>query len=195
MSIARAGGPTLTRLARPIGLPRWQVVGYVAVVGALLIGFATSSFEPFRQSVLGSASVEVLPTTWRLQAGNLLPGASATAAFTIRNPGNGPMRVSLLVTSSTRTGRNLGDALYLVLKTAGRSCDRFDGGVLARGPVGGFGLGDGAPGNQAGDQVIRPGRSQGYCLRAMLPVNAGNEFQGASTVLRLIASAEGITDR
>src|SRR6185369_3190199 len=110
-------------------------------------------------------------------------------------PGTGPIRVSLVMTSSTRTGRNLGDVLYLVLKTAGLSCDRFDGRALARGGVGGFRLGDGAPGHQAGDLVLGPGRSQTFCLRALVPVNTGNEFQGASTVLRLSATAEGIAER
>jgi hypothetical protein len=173
----------------------WHLLAYLAVVASLLIGFAMSSFEPFQQSVLGSTSVEVSPSTWKLQAGNLLPGASATAAFTVRNPGTGPVRVSLVLTSSTRTGRNLGDVLYLVLKTAGWSCDRFDGRVLARGAAGGFRLGDGAPGHQSGDLVLGPGGSQTFCLRALVPVNTGNEFQGAATVLGLSATAEGIAER
>jgi hypothetical protein len=195
VSAASAAASTGARPARPDGLPRWQVIGYLGVVAALLIGFASSSFEPFQQSVLGSTSVEVSPSTWKLQAGNLLPGASATAAFTVRNPGTGPVRISLVISSSTRTGRNLGAVLYLVLKTAGRSCDRFDGRVLARGAVGGFSLGYAAPGHQAGDLVLGPGSSQTFCLRALVPVNIGNEFQGASTVLRLTATAEGIAER
>jgi hypothetical protein len=174
---------------------RWHLLAYLAVVASLLIGFATSSFEPFQQSVLGATSVEVSPSIWKLQAGNLLPGASATAAFTVRNPGTGPIRVSLVITSSTLTGRNLGDVLYLILKAAGGSCDRFDERVLARGALGGFRLGDGAPGYQAGDLVLGPGRSQTFCLRALVPVNTGNEFQGASSELRLTATAEGIAER
>lgn len=175
--------------------PRWHLTVYLAVLAALLIGFVTSSFEPFVAPVVGTTTVEISPSTWRLQGGDLLPGAFATGVFVVRNGGTGPIRVSLAVTSSTRTGRNLGDALYLVLKAAGRSCNSFDGLVLARGAAQGFGLGDAAPGDQAGDLVLGPGTSQTFCLRAMVPVNTGNEFQGASTVLRLTASAEGIAGR
>jgi hypothetical protein len=178
-----------------MGLPRWQVVGYLGVVAALLIGFSHSSFQPFQQSVLGAASVEISPSTWKLQSGKVLPGAIATATVVVRNPSDGPIRVSLVVTSSTTTGRNLGDALYLVLKTAGKSCDRFDGRVLARGLLAGFVLGDATPGQQPGDRVVGPGRSETFCLRVLVPLNTGNEFQGADTVLRLTASAEGVAER
>ncbi len=177
------------------GLPRWQVVGYLAVVTVLLIGFGTSSFEPFQEPVLGSTSVDISPSTWKLQGGNLVPGASATAAFVVRNAGSGSIRVSLVVTSATRIGRDLGDGLYLVLKTADRSCDSFDGPVVARGAVRGFALGDATPGQQPGDLLLGPGASETFCLRALVPVNIGNEFQGASTVLRLTAAAEGIAER
>jgi hypothetical protein len=188
--------PALAGLRSVAGAaPRWQVAAYLAIVAALLMAFATSSFEPFQQSVLGSTSVEITPSTWKLQSGNLLPGASATTAVVVRNPSDGPIRVSLVITSSTSTGRNLGDALYLVLKTAGGSCDRFDGRVLARGPVRGFTLGDATPGQQPGDQLLGPGRSETFCLRALVPLNTGNAFQGTSTALRIITSAEGIAER
>jgi len=188
--------PAIARLRSVAGAtPRWHLAVYLAVLGALLIGFATSGFEPFPARVLGSTSVEISPSTWRLRGGNLLPGASATAAFVVRNPSAGPIRVSLVITSSTTTGRDLGDALYLVLKTAGRDCDPFDGRVLARGTPSRFSLGDGTPGQQTDDLILGPGNSETFCVRALVPLNTGNEFQGTSTVLRLIVSAEGVAGR
>jgi hypothetical protein len=178
------------------GAPRWHVAVYMVVLAALLIGFLRSSFEPFQEHLTESTSVDISPSTWQLQGGgSLVPGASATAAFVVRNPGNGPIRVSLLVTSATKTGPDLGEGLYLVLKAADGSCEAFDGPVIARGAVRGFGLGDAGPGQQPGDLVLGPGASQTFCLRALVPVNIGNAFQGASTVLRLTASAEGIAER
>lgn len=176
--------------------PRWHLAAYLAMLAVLLIGFGTSSFEPFQEHVLGSTGVDISPSTWQLQGGgNLVPGASATAAFVVRNAGTGSIRVSFVITSATRTGRDLGEGLYLVLKAADGRCEAFDGPVIARGAVRGFGLGDAAPGQQPGDLVLGPGASQAFCLRALVPVNVGNEFQGASTVLRLTASAEGIAER
>jgi hypothetical protein len=178
------------------GLPVWQVATYLAVVAALLTAFATSSFEPFQERVLGETSgLEVTPSTWLLRGGNLLPGAYVTTAVVVRNPSTATMRISLTASSSAAGARNLGDALYLVLKTVGHGCDGFDGRTLARGPVGSFKLGDPTPGEQPGDQVFGPGASQTYCLRAMVPVNTGNEFQGASTRLRLDVFAEAVARR
>jgi len=175
---------------------RWHVVVYLAVIAPLLFGFGTSGYAPFQEHVLGATStVEVWPATWKLDGGLLLPGASATAAFVVRNPSVGPIRVSFVIASSGRTDRDLADALYVVLKTAGHGCDRFDGRVLARGPLRGFKLGDATPGHQAGDRILGPGRSETFCLRTLMPAMTGNEFQGVSTVLRLTASAEGIAER
>ncbi len=52
-------------------------------------------------------------------------------------------------------------------------------------------MGDPAPGKQPGDRVLQGGRTERLCLRILLPLTAGDAFQGASTRFRVIVSAEG----
>jgi hypothetical protein len=185
---ARAQATSLTDRGT---LPYLVVFG--TAVASLLVSFVISDFQPFRQSVLGQgprAAITISPHDLVIGGTHLVPGAWTMQRVQIGNPGKVPFAYSLRIETERVGGVDLAPALYAILRTEGRGCDRFDGRVLGRGPVATFVTGDPKPGLQAGDRLLPGGRTEPLCLRVMLPVNAGNEFQAASTRLRLVVTAD-----
>ena len=76
------------------------------------------------------------------------------------------------------------------IRAQGSGCRAFDGDLLYEGPLNSAVVGDPAPGSDPGDRTLRPGATETLCLRATLPIDAGNAVQDATTSLRLSFVAE-----
>jgi hypothetical protein len=72
------------------------------------------------------------------------------------------------------------------------TCDRFDGATLYHGPLGAATarFGDAEMGGQPGDRLLGAGEREALCIEIGMRLDAGNEYQGASTSTTWTIDAE-----
>jgi hypothetical protein len=119
----------------------------------------------------------------------LAPGAATRGRHIVANTSRQRVRYALSSSSVNGDGKGLRDVVRVTIKTADRSsgsaasCDSFDGSTLYSGRLGATsaGFGDARIGGHAGDRVLAPGQHEALCFEIGMPLDAGNEFQGAIT--------------
>lgn len=118
------------------------------------------------------------------QARGMVPGDTAKAVITIANPTGRPMGYSMSHGPVPAGGAAFAAALVLTIRTVGSSCNDFDGTVLYDGP-----LDEAAIGRLGGGRQIPAATAEILCFQALLPIEAGNELQGATTGITLAFNA------
>ncbi len=121
--------------------------------------------------------------------GGLTPGAATRGRHVVANTSGQPLRYALSSSSVNDDGKGLRDVVRVTIKTAdlssgsAASCDSFDGSTLYSGRLGATsaGFGDQRIGGHSGDRVLAAGQREAICFEIHMPLDAGNEFQGAIT--------------
>ncbi len=126
--------------------------------------------------------------TLNIPIGGLAPGAATRGRHIVENTGGQPLRYTLTSSSVDGDGKGLRDVVWVVIKASDpsspeASCDSFDGSTLYAGQLGATSAGFGDPriGGHAGDRLLAPGQRDALCFEIEMPLDAGNEFQGAVT--------------
>lgn len=167
----------------------------VAAVGGLMWSTTARSSanfadtEEFSDNRLGAATldIEVGTTGTPLTAGNLVPGESVAGQVDITNVGSLP----LVLSARVNTGSNpLSTALRFTSWTVASACAADD---LETGRADRVlnGVADGAAIDLTGSTPLRlaPDDVVVLCLRAELPISAGNEAQGQTVLAELVLDA------
>ncbi|MBI3914892.1 MAG: hypothetical protein HY327_11995 [Chloroflexi bacterium] len=123
---------------------------------------------------------------------NLAPGDSFIGKWTVTNENNFDVRYAFATDSTNADGKNLAAQIQIEVRLYGNGCDAFDGALLYRGALASANFGDANDGGQLGDRVLRAQSNEMLCLRATLPLDTPNAFQGATTTATFIVSAEAI---
>jgi len=125
--------------------------------------------------------------TLNIPIGGLAPGEAIHGRHTVENTSGQPLRYALWSSSVNDDGKSLRDVVRVTIKTADRSsgaasCESSDGATLYSGPLGATSAGFGDPriGGHSGDRLLPAGERETLCFEIKLPLDAGNEFQGAS---------------
>ncbi len=167
---------------------RLEVVGIVALT-VVSLGLGSRAILSGPQSVEGAdmfhleiASVDLTsgPRATTFTASGMAPGDSTTIAMTVANSGRNPMVFGMSRGVVSPGGSALAEALILTIKTVGSSCADFNGVTLSEGP-----LNEAAFGNQTDGQPLPAATAQILCFRAVLPLETGNELQGAATTVSM----------
>ncbi len=131
--------------------------------------------------------------TLNIPIGGLAPGAFIRGHHVVVKTSGEPLRYALSSISGDRDGKGLRDIVWITIKGSDRSvgvqagaeasCDTFDGSTLYAGRLGATSAGFGDPkiGGHAGDRLLAPGQREALCFEIEMPLDAGNEFQGATT--------------
>jgi hypothetical protein len=127
--------------------------------------------------------------TLNIPIGGLAPGAAIHGRHIVENTSAQPLRYALSSSSVNGDGKSLRDVVRVTIKTAdpssgpAASCDSFDGATLYSGRLGARSAGFGDPriGRHAGDRLLAAGQREALCFEIEMPLDAGNEFQGATT--------------
>jgi hypothetical protein len=113
-------------------------------------------------------------------AQGMAPGDAYTTAITVANPGREAMTYTMSHDPVSTGGALLSAALLITIKTVGSSCADDDGTILYDGP-----LDAAAFGSQGNGRPLAAATAEILCFRAALPLDAGNELQGAATTVTL----------
>lgn len=126
--------------------------------------------------------------TLNIPIGGLAPGAATRGRHIVENTSGQPLRYTLTSSSVDGDGKGLRDVVWVTIKasdpsSSDGSCDSFDGSTLYAGRLGATSAGFGDPriGGHAGDRLLAPGQREALCFEIEMPLEAGNEFQGAVT--------------
>ncbi len=126
--------------------------------------------------------------TLNVPIGGLAPGTATRGRHIVENTGGQPLRYTLTSSSVDGDGKGLRNVVRVTIKASDpagpdASCDSFDGTTLYAGPLGATSAGFGDPriGGHAGDRLLAPGQRDTLCFEIEMPLDAGNEFQGAVT--------------
>lgn len=186
------------------------IVGTILLVLAALIGplaitlgadRGSASFgdnETFGLNQLTSAtvSVSVGPNTVPIDVRTMAPGDRFNGEIVIENDGTLPLRYALITELSPSTQDLLAVLEWTIAAapvsgdcTSSRRSQVFDGRVTAA-----TFFGNPAFGEDPGDRVIAPGRTEVLCVEVELPLGVTNAFQGAEATVDLIMLAEQATE-
>ena len=127
--------------------------------------------------------------TLDIPLGGLIPGAIVRGRHVVANTSGQSLRYALSSRSVNADGKSLRDVVRVTIRTADPSsgaaatCDADEGATLYSGRLGATSAGFGDPriGGHAGDRVLAAGQREALCFDIELPLDAGNEFQGAVT--------------
>jgi len=126
--------------------------------------------------------------TLNIPVGGLAPGAATRGRHIVENTSVQPLRYTLASSSVDRDGKGLRDIVRVTIKASDPAspegaCDSFNGTTLYAGRLGATAAGFGDPriGGHAGDRLLAPGQREALCFEIEMPLEAGNEFQGAVT--------------
>ena len=110
----------------------------------------------------------------------------------VSDPGTHDIRYAMQVLALNDDGKGLKDQLDMTVRAANPTqpeepCHGAGGPVLYEGDL------DGSDGQILGGRTLSTGESETLCITVELPLESGNEFQGASTVatLNFLAEAAG----
>jgi hypothetical protein len=159
------------------------VVGGAVAVSAAPDPFVASGPDGVR-GVDGSDRV-----TLNIPLGGLIPGAIVRGRHVVANTSGQSLRYALSSRSVSGDGSSLRDVVRVTIRTADPSsgaaatCDANEGATLYSGRLGATSAGFGDPriGGHAGDRVLAAGQREALCFEIEMPLDAGNEFQGAVT--------------
>lgn len=181
-----------TRRAR-----RYKKTSFVLAFALLLVGGAAAVsaapdlFPASGQTggLTGAGGVEGGDrVTLNIPIGGLAPGAATRGRHIVENTSGQSLRYTLTSSSVDGDGKGLRDVVWVTIKasdpsSSDGSCDSFDGSTLYSGRLGATSAGFGDPriGGHAGDRVLAPGQREALCFEIEMPLDAGNEFQGAMT--------------
>ncbi len=154
----------------------------------------TPSASPTRSDPPGVIDLALGSPSFVFRVTGLLPGTSVDADVVLLNRGAGALRYAVTASTTNDDRKGLAAAIILVIRASGGGCRAFDGDLLYDGPLTGAVVGRPAPGADRGDRTFRPGAAETLCLRATLPIDAGNDLQDTSTGLRLTFVAEDATN-
>lgn len=127
--------------------------------------------------------------TLNIAIGGLGPGSAIRGRHIVENTSSQPLRYALSSSSVNGDGKGVRDIVRVTIKTAdpssgpAESCDSFVGAMLYTGRLGATsaGFGDSRIGGDAGDRILAAGQREALCFEIEMPLDAGNEFQGAVT--------------
>jgi hypothetical protein len=127
--------------------------------------------------------------TLNIPLGGLIPGAIVRGRHVVANTSGQSLRYALSSRSVSGDGSSLRDVVLVTIRTADPSsgaaatCDANEGATLYSGRLGATSAGFGDPriGGHAGDRVLAAGQREALCFEIEMPLDAGNEFQGAVT--------------
>jgi hypothetical protein len=173
------------RIAMMLGL-------LLLVTGAAAVSAASATFPDVGRASHTGAPVGVAAGqlwTFSIPTGGLAPGETVRSREFVVNSERMSVRYSLTSASTDDDRKGLRDVLRVTIKTAdlgsasAATCQNFDGPTLYDGPLGAgtAGLGDVRMGAQPGDRLLGAGQSETLCVEIGMPLDAGNEFQGAIT--------------
>jgi hypothetical protein len=162
------------------------------VGGAAAVSAAPNLFQAIGQTGGPNAAGGVEGgdgVTLNIPIGGLVPGAAIRGRHLVENTSSQPLRYPLSSSSVNGDGRNVRDVVRVTIKTAdpssgpATSCESFVGATLYSGRLGATSAGFGDPrvGGHAGDRVLAAGQHEALCFEIEMPLDAGNEFQGAVT--------------
>lgn len=146
-----------------------------------------------------SGSLEVgARRTLSIRSGGLTPGQVERDRQVVVNGDSQPLRYSVSSASADDDHLGVRELLRVTIRTAdlgsgpAGTCDRFDGPALYDGPLGAdaAGFGGAQMGAQSGDRVLAPGASETLCFEIRMPIETGNEYQGATTATTWTVVAE-----
>lgn len=127
--------------------------------------------------------------TLNIPIGGLTPGATVHGSHAVVNLDGQALRYALSSASANDDLKAVRDVLRVTIRTADlesgsdASCERFDGPTLYDGRLGAdsASFGDGRMGHQSGDRLLAPGQHETLCFEISMPLDAGNQYQGATT--------------
>jgi len=169
-----------------------KLLGLTSAV-LLIVAFGTvGTWAYFTDSELSSHNsllAGTLDLTWQNTGGvnlpfnvpSLAPGESHEARLTINNTGNLPLRYAMTV--EVASGETLANQLQC------RVYDYETSTELYSGPLGAASFGD--PGAEA---VLAAGESRPVAITVTMPASTGREFQGLTSNVSFIFTAEQVTD-
>ena len=133
----------------------------------------------------GSVSLSTAPVTALVTFTSGAPGEDTTPqSLTVTNDGTMELRYAVTMTADNDDTKSLYAELDLTIREEGSSCAAFDGAVLygADAPflLTGNLIGDPTAGPDTGDRTLASG-SEVLCFRVVLPSDAPNTVQAAST--------------
>jgi hypothetical protein len=126
------------------------------------------------------------------------PGETVTSRQVVVNDDRQTLRYALTSASGDHDRKGVRDILHVTIRTADRgsgsaaTCEHFDGTLLYDGPLGATtaGFGDAAMGGHPGDRLLAPGQRETLCFEVTMPIETGNEYQGATTFTTWTIDAE-----
>ena len=179
-----------TRRARRHRKASFFLAFALLLVGGAAAASAAPKFFPATGSPQSDRSVEGGDrVALNIPLGDLTPGVTTRGRHVVTNSGGQPLRYALSSSSVNDDGKGLRDVVQVTIKTAdlssgsAASCDSYDGSTLYSGPLGATsaGFGDQRLGGHSGDRVLAAGQHEALCFEIHMPLDAGNEFQGAIT--------------
>ena len=174
---------------------RWVVIILAGLSLALTGAVAVSADSELLPGTIGPADGEGVraldlgrPLTLDIPAGTLTPGGTATTRQVIVNTALVPLRYAVASQSTDPDGKGLRDIVEVTIT----ACDDADTAPLYAGTLGSATAGFGDPGIGAdpGDRVLAPGERAALCFEVTMPLDAGNDYQGATLATTWTLSAE-----
>jgi hypothetical protein len=126
--------------------------------------------------------IAVAPATSILNVDHISPGDSFLAAITLGNGGRSSLAYTLWAEAKDGRGKHLGDLLVIEVRSVSGRCDaasfaRSTDRIVSAGALRAMGV--------STSRVLAPGEVETACIRFVLPLEVGNESQGASTVVTI----------
>lgn len=155
------------------------LVGFGVLVRFLLYGYpSTEAHDLYLQ--VATLEVSSGPGDTMLSNRGMAPGDVATGVLTVTNSSRTPFKYAVHHGAISPDSVALATALRLTIKTVGSSCHDFNGSLLYAGPLSEAAFGDGPAARD-----LAGATAEILCLRAELPLEAGNGLQGTSATVRL----------
>jgi hypothetical protein len=188
--------PTRVRLRIAILLGSLLVLGVAASASAFSLTFPGAGRAAHPGESRGLAVGEERTLGIPAAGGN--PGETIRSRQVVVNADNQSLRYAVTSASTDDDRKGVRDILRVTIRTADHAsgsaatCDRFDGSLLYDGPLGAStaGVGDARMGGQSGDRVLAAGQRETLCFEITMPIETGNEYQGATTFTTWTIAAE-----
>lgn len=141
----------------------------------------------------GTIDISTSPASAVIGLNPMMPGDTVNGTLTVTNAGTAQLRYALTSSSTNADAKALRDGITLTIKlrdVAADACTDFDGTSLYTGTLASAAFGNTATGAQTGDRTLSGAASEKLCLRATLPITAGNSYQGGATTTTFTFDAE-----
>jgi len=164
----------------------------ILLVAGAAVASAASLIVPAGGAANASGATGMHPgasRTFSLPVAGLTPGETVRGRELLVNDEAQSLRFAMRSASVDTDEKGVRDIVRVTIRTADHgtgsegTCDRFDGPTLYDGPLGAetAGFGDVTMGGQSGDRILAPGQRETLCFEVGMPLDAGNEYQGATT--------------